>query len=167
MEPLFPLGVLSPMLGAAGAMLDIVKANLPQRPIVGWNYAAQADSQTSVGQFGEAALEIDSAWLHIRRAVAMIDETAQTRPLSGFEKARVQADCSYAMRQLRRAGERLMEIAGPAAFASSNPLQRLWRDLSLGSRHTALNAMLSVELYGRGLLGQPSNLALLRDIQAA
>ncbi|MEL4881686.1 hypothetical protein AAEH85_22300, partial [Shewanella algae] len=25
-EPLFPLGVLSPMLGAAGAMLDIVKA---------------------------------------------------------------------------------------------------------------------------------------------
>lgn len=166
-EPLFPLGVLSPMLGAAQAMLDLVKANLPQRPTIGWKYANQADSQTFVGQFGEAALEIDSAWLHVRRAVAMIDETAQTRPLSGFEKARVQADCSYAMRQLRRAGERLMEIAGPGAFASSSPLQRLWRDLSVGSRHTALNAMLSAELYGRALLGQASNLTLLPDIRAA
>ena len=166
-EPLFPLGVLSPMLGAAGAMLDLVKANLPQRPTIGWKYANQADSQTFVGQFGEAALEIDSAWLQVRRAVAMIDETAQTRPLSGFEKARIQADCSYAMRQLRRAGERLMEIAGPGAFATSSPLQRLWRDLSVGSRHTALNAMLSAELYGRALLGQASNLALLPDIRSA
>ena len=145
-EPLFPLGVLSPMLGAAGAMRDIVRDNLPQRPVIGWNYARQADSQTFVGQFGEAALEIDSAWLHIHRAVAMIDDTAQIRPLSGFEKARVQADCSYAMRQLRRAGERLMETAGPGAFASNSPLQRPWRDLSVGSRHTALNAMLSAEL---------------------
>lgn len=166
-EPLFPLGLLSPMLGAAGAMLDLVKANLPQRPTIGWKYANQADSQTFVGQFGEAALEIDSAWLHVRRAVAMIDETAQSRPLSGFEKARIQADCSYAMRQLRRAGERLREIAGPGAFATSSPLQRLWRDLSVGSRHTALNAMLSAELYDRALLGQASNLMLLPDIRVA
>lgn len=166
-EPLFPLGVLSPMLGAAGAMLDLVRAQLPQRTTIGWTYARQADSQTFVAQFGEAALEIDSAWLHIRRAVAMIDETAQVRPLSGFDKARIQADCSYAMRQLRRAGERLMEIAGPAAFATSSPLQRLWRDLSVGSRHTALNTMLSSELYGRALLGQASNLALLPDIREA
>jgi len=166
-EPLFPLGVLSPMLGAADAMLEIVSANLPKRPTIGWNYANQADSQTFVGQLGEAALEIDSAWLHVRRAVSMIDDTAQTRQLSGFEKARVQADCAYAMRQLRRAGERLMEIAGPGAFATSSPLQRLWRDLSVGSRHTALNTMLSTELYGRALLGQASNLALLPHIQAA
>ncbi len=163
-EPLFPLGVLSPMLGAADAMREIVKASLPRRPTIGWSYANQADSQTFVGQFGEAALEIDSAWLHVRRAVGMIDQTAQTRALNGAEKARIQADCAYAMRQLRRAAERLMEIAGPGAFALASPLQRLWRDLSIGSRHTALNAMLSCELYGRALLGHPSNLALLPDI---
>lgn len=166
-EPLFPLGVLSPMLGAAEALLQAVRDNLPQRSTIGWNYPTQADSQTLVAQLGEAALEIDSAWLHVRRAVAMIDETAQTAPLSGFEKARLQADCGFAMRRLRSAAERLMEIAGPGAFATSSPLQRLWRDLSLGTRHTALNAMLGSELYGRALLGQPSNLALLRDIRAA
>ncbi len=164
-EPLFPLGVLAPMLGAAGAMLEIVNANMPQRPTIGWKYGNQAESQTLVGQLGEAALEIDSAWLHVRRAVASIDDTAQTRPLNGFEKARIQADCGYAMRQLRRAGERLMEIAGPGAFALSSPLQRLWRDLSVGTRHTALNTMLSSELYGRALLQQESNLVLLSDIR--
>jgi alkylation response protein AidB-like acyl-CoA dehydrogenase len=166
-EPLFPLGVLAPMLGAAMAMQDLVAVNMPKRVTVGWKYGNQAESQTLVGQFGEAAMEIDSAWLHVRRAVRAIDESAQTRPLSGFEKARIQADCGYAMRQLRRAGERLMEIAGPAAFAQTSPLQRLWRDLSVGTRHTALNTMLSNELYGRALLEQDSNLQLLGDIRRA
>ena len=166
-EPLFPLGVLPPLLGAADAMVEIVRANLPKRPIIGWKYASQAESQTFVSQFGEAALEVDSAWLHIRRAVAMIDDTAQTRPLSGFEKGRIQADCGYAMRQLRRAGERLMEIAGPGAFALGSPLQRLWRDLSIGTRHTALNTMMSCELYGRALLDQASNHGTLQDIRRA
>lgn len=166
MEPLFPLGVLSPMLGAAMAMLDAVRSGFSVRPVIGWKYPAQADSQAFVGQLGEAALEIDSAWLHVRRAVSQIDETAQTRLLTGFEKARIQADCGYAMRQLRRAGERLMEVAGPGAFAASSPLQRHWRDLSLGSRHTALNTILSNELYGRALIGQDSNLNLLARIDA-
>ena len=166
-EPLFPLGVLAPMLGAAMAMQDLVVANMPKRVTVGWKYGTQAESQTLVGQFGEAAMEIDSAWLHVRRAVRAIDESAQTQPLSGFEKARIQADCGYAMRQLRRAGERLMEIAGPGAFAQASPLQRLWRDLSVGTRHTALNTMLSNELYGRALLEQDSNLQLLGDIRRA
>lgn len=165
MEPLFPLGVLSPMLGAASALLEHVRDNLPKRPMIGWNYPNQAGSEVFVNQLGEAALEIDSAWLHIRRAVSEMDGTAQTRALTGFEKARIQADCGYAMRQLRRAGERLMEIAGPGAFATHSPVQRLWRDLSLGTRHTALNSNLSAELYGRALLGQESNLMLLSSLE--
>lgn len=166
-EPLFPLGVLSPMLGAAQALLDAVVANLPKRPMIGWQYPNQAASQTLVGQLGEAAMNIDSAWLHVRRAVDSIDVTAQQRPLSGFEKARIQADCGHAMRHLRNAGDRLMEIAGPGAFATDSPLQRLWRDLSVGSRHTAMQTMLSHELFGRALLGQPSNHGLITDIRQA
>lgn len=164
MEPLFPLGVLSPMLGAAMALLEAVRGGFGGRAVVGWKYPVQADSQAFLGHLGEAALEIDSAWLHVRRAVSQIDETAQTRQLTGFEKARIQADCGYAMRQLRRAGERLMEVAGPGAFAASSPLQRYWRDLSLGSRHTALSTILSNELYGRALVGRDSNLNLLTNI---
>ncbi len=165
LEPLFPLVVLSPMLGAAAGMLEIVSGKMGKRRIAGWDYASQADSQAFTGQLGEAAMEIDSAWLHVRRAAHQLDVTAQKQVLDGAAKARIQADCGYAMLQLRRAGEKLMDIAGPAGFASANPLQRLWRDLSFGSRHTALNSRLSLELYGRSLLDRPSNFLLVPDIR--
>ncbi len=166
MAPLFPLVVLSPMLGAASGMLELVLQGMPKRAVIGWQFGSQQDSQVMVGQVGQAAMEIDGAWLQIRRAAGMLDGTAQERPLTGFEMARIQADCGQAMALLRQAGERLMEVAGPAAFALGNPLQRLWRDLNLGSRHTALQSRLSHELYGRALLGQPSSLALLPSIAA-
>jgi alkylation response protein AidB-like acyl-CoA dehydrogenase len=164
MEPLFPLGVLAPMLGAATALLEGVVQAMPRRQVVGWFYAGQSGSDALVGATGRAAMEIDSAWLHIRRAAEMLDETAQQRVLTGYDKAQMQADCGYAMELLRTAGNRLMDVAGPGAFALASPLQRLWRDLNVGTRHNALNAQLSVELYGRAIAGLPSNIALLPDI---
>ncbi len=163
MEPLFPRMVLAPMLGAAAAMLESVTRTMGSRPVVWWGYKTQKDSERLVGEAGQAAMEIDSAWLHVRRAAAMLDETAQERVLTGFDKARIQADCGYAMHLLCAAGNRLMDIAGPGAFALSNPLQRFWRDLNMGTRHNALNYGLSMELYGRAITGLPSNLDLLPD----
>lgn len=164
MQPLFPLGVLSPMLGAATALLEGVVQAMPKRQVVGWTYSGQSGSEALVGATGRAAMEIDSAWLHIRRAASMLDETAQRRILTGFDKAKIQADCGYAMELLRTAGNRLMDVAGPGAFALSSPLQRIWRDLSVGTRHNALNGQLSMELYGRAITGQRSNIALLPDV---
>lgn len=167
MESLFPLGVLPPMLGAATAILHAVVRSTGSRPVVGWTYETQASSQTLSAMIGQSALEIDSAWMHIRRAAGMMDETASQRVLTGFDKAQIQADCGFAMGLLRTAGNRLLDVAGPGAFALDNPLQRFWRDLNVGSRHNALSSHLSTELYGRALTGQPSNLRLLLDIGPA
>ena len=167
MESLFPLGVLPPMLGAATAILQAVVRSTGARPVVGWTYENQAASQTLNAMIGQSALEIDSAWMHIRRATGLMDDTASTRPLTGFEKAQIQADCGFAMGLLRTAGNRLLDVAGPGAFALGNPLQRFWRDLNVGTRHNALSSHLSTELYGRALTGQPSNLRLLPDIGPA
>lgn len=95
----------------------------------------------------------------------MIDETAQPLPLPGLDKARIQADWGFAMRRLRRAADRRMEVAGPGAFAASRPLQRLWRDLSLGTRHTTLNALPGNELHGRASLRLDSKRTLPADIR--
>lgn len=167
MEPLFPLGVLAPMLGAATALLEGVSKAMAKRPVVGWTYASQGESDALVGLLGRAAIEIDSAWLHIRRAAAMLDDVAQQRALTGYDKAQIQADCGYAMELLRAAGNRLMDVAGPGAFALASPLQRIWRDLNVGTRHNALSAPLSIELYGRAIAGLPSNIRLLPDIAPA
>lgn len=164
MEPLFPLVVLSPMLGCAQAILEKVIEGMGRQPIIGWKFAKKTESQVFVQLLGQSAMEIDSAWMHVRRAVHDIDVTAQERPLSGFEKARIQADCGHAMRLLRQAGERLMEVAGPGAFASASPLQRLWRDLNVGSRHTYLNCQLGEELFGRALTGGESSMTTIADL---
>lgn len=164
-EPVFPLGVLSPTLGSAMAMHEYVKKQMNDKKIVGWNYPTQSDSHTYIKLFGEATMEIDSAWLHIERAAKMLDQTAQYRPLSGYDKAKIQADTGYAMQQLRRAADKLMDIAGPSGFADTNPMQRYWRDLSFASRHSALNSPLSLELYGRAELKKISNIALLPNIE--
>ncbi|MBA4354450.1 MAG: hypothetical protein C0409_07130, partial [Novosphingobium sp.] len=103
MESLFPLGVLPPMLGAATAILHAVARSAGARPVVGWTYETQATSQTLSAMIGQSALEIDSAWMHIRRAVSMMDDTASQRVLTGFDKAQVQADCGFAMGLLRTA----------------------------------------------------------------
>ena len=135
-----------------------------KRKVIGWKYDSQADAEILSGIFGEATMEIESAWLHIERTVALVDEVSPQRSLSGFEKATMQADCGYAMKLVRSATEKLMDIAGPGSFAQSNAMQRLWRDINVGSRHNALNSRLSMALYGRALLGAESNLELLPDI---
>tara|TARA_R110002110_G_C13470525_1_gene720962 strand:+ start:80189 stop:81415 length:1227 start_codon:yes stop_codon:yes gene_type:complete len=163
-EPLFPLVVLSPMLGAAQSLLEQVTAAMHARPVIGWDFPSKTDSAVFVQQLGQSAMEIDSAWMHVRRAINDIDVTAQRRTLSGFDKARIQADCGHAMGLLRNATSRLMDIAGPGAFASASALQRLWRDLNVGSRHTYLSCPLSEELYGRALTGLDSTMTNLPDV---
>src|SRR3546814_12258841 len=97
MEPLFPLGVLAPMLGAASAILEGVVQSLDRRPVPGWTYANQGQSHTLVAMVGQSAMEIESAWLHVRRAVAILHETAHTPVPTGFGKAQIQADCVHAV----------------------------------------------------------------------
>src|SRR3546814_839174 len=55
MEPLFPLGVLAPMLGAATALLEGVVQAMPRRQVVGWHYAGQSGSEALIGAAGRAA----------------------------------------------------------------------------------------------------------------
>ncbi len=161
---IFPMGVVAPMLGAARSMLDFTLAGLDKKAVTFWDYARQADSQAVLQQVGEAAMEIDSAFLHVFRVADAFDETAQTRALTGAEQVQLQADCGYAMTLVRRAADRLMDIGGASAFAQSNPLQRAWRDIALGSRHAFLNSAQSLEMYGRSLAGEPLQNAVYRMV---
>lgn len=163
-EPLFALGVLSPILGAASGLCEMVLGKMENRKVIGWHYDSQASSHLLLHKAGEAAMKIESAWMHVERACNVMDNIAPKRLASPFEKSRAQADCGYAMGLVKEASNILMDIAGPGGFALANAMQRLWRDINLGSRHNALNAGLSLELYGRALTGQSSNITLLGEI---
>lgn len=156
-EVVVPLGVIGPSIGAVEAMADIVTDNINRKNVTHWTYPVQSDSEVLLEQLGLARMEVEAAWLHLGRAAAVNDVTAQERAVTGHEKARAQADCGYATILMRSAADRLMDIAGSSAFASANPLQRFWRDVSMGTRHAFLNAHASLELYGRMWAGKKSN----------
>jgi len=85
-------------------------------------------------------MEIDTAWMHVSQVADALDITAQAGPLSQSEQVRLQAAQGFAMKMLRQASERLMDLGGASAFATSSALQRAWRDISLGSRHAFVNS---------------------------
>ena len=152
-----PLGVIAPSIGAVEAMAGLVTTGINKKTVTHWQYPVQSDSQVLLEQLGLARMEIESAWLHLERAAAVNDVIAQQRAATSHEKARGQADCGYATNLMRSAADRLMNIAGSSAFATASPLQRFWRDVSVGTRHAFLNANASLELYGRMYAGKPSN----------
>jgi alkylation response protein AidB-like acyl-CoA dehydrogenase len=117
------LALLAPILGAARNLLERTLAGV-EKPITHWVYPRQADSHVVLEQLGEGAMEIDTAWLHILRAADALDITAQSGAVSPSEQVRLQAAQGFAMRMIRRASERLMDIGGASAFATSNPMQR-------------------------------------------
>src|SRR3546814_16155705 len=68
MEPLFPLGVLAPMLGAAAAILEGVVQSLDKRLVTGWAYANHGQAKPLVDMVRQEAVWTESAWLHDRLA---------------------------------------------------------------------------------------------------
>lgn len=160
-EPQSPLIVFGSMIGAAEGLLATVKSRMGERPVVNWDYPRQADSEQLVAMLGEAAMKIESARMHTHRVCDLLDVTAQQRSVTRLEKVRAQADLGYAARLLGEASQMLMNIAGPAAFATDNRAQRFWRDINVGIRHNSVNSALSLELYGRSLVGEKSNYPLL------
>jgi alkylation response protein AidB-like acyl-CoA dehydrogenase len=161
---LLGLALLAPLLGAAGNLLERTLASVGQKPVTHWDYPRQADSHVVLEQIGEAAMEIDTAWLHILHAADALDITAQSGAVSPSEQVRLQAAQGFAVRMIRQAAERLMDIGGASAFAMSNPLQRAWRDIALGSRHAFVNTSQSLELYGRHLAGERLQSRLFRAV---
>jgi alkylation response protein AidB-like acyl-CoA dehydrogenase len=158
------LALLAPLLGAADNLLGLILANVGKKPITHWDYARQADSHVVLQQIGEAAMEIDTAWLHILRTADALDITAQAGPVSPSEQVRLQAAEGFAMGMIRQAADRLMDVGGASAFTLSNPLQRAWRDIALGSRHAFVNTGQSLELYGRHLAGERLQSGFFRSV---
>jgi hypothetical protein len=52
----------------------------------------------------------------------------------------------------------LVSVGGASAFAEASPIQRMWRDVNLASRHAMLATAPDLEIYGRTLLGVPGNI---------
>lgn len=147
--------LLGSMVGAAQAGLDYCLEKAPKRAIAASTYRAQTDSVPFLLDVAEAQSLIDTARFHSGRAADTVDKyAAQDQQPDIATRARMRMDAARTVQSAREAVDLLMTAHGTSAFAEANPLQRIWRDVNLGSRHGGFGSHVPQEVFGRSLVGQ-------------
>jgi 3-hydroxy-9,10-secoandrosta-1,3,5(10)-triene-9,17-dione monooxygenase len=155
--------ILAPaQLGVARAALDHVMGRAKTRGITHTTFPTQAESAGFQMQVADAAMKIDTAWLHARRAADDLDEYARDARLMDLTaRARVRIDTALAAKYCREAVELLVAAHGTSSLADSNRMQRLWRDVHTASHHAITEWQINLEVYGKALLGIEPNITHL------
>ncbi|WP_165986301.1 acyl-CoA dehydrogenase family protein [Streptomyces sp. YIM 98790] len=153
---------LAAIVGAAQGALQVAREALDKgRPITYVNYAAAAEAPSVQMWFAEATHLIETAHLHLVEIGKSLDGIPETQQMPWAERARIRMHQRSAQEKSRAGVEKLLDVVGGSSFALSNPLQRLWRDISVMSRHTALNAPIILEDYSRAVLDIHPSVTLL------
>jgi alkylation response protein AidB-like acyl-CoA dehydrogenase len=157
--PVLALGVAAPQLGMGRKVLELVSAKAATKPLTFTFYPTQADSAVFRHQIAQAAMLIDTAYLHAYRAVDAIDLAARegTYP-DELMRARARADAGWVVENITKAINLLLFAHGAAGFAENNILQRHWRDSAVAARHAYIVPGVSLEMYGTALLAQDRNI---------
>jgi 3-hydroxy-9,10-secoandrosta-1,3,5(10)-triene-9,17-dione monooxygenase len=152
--PVLALILVGPQLGLARAARDLVIAKAPKRAISYTSFEHQTDSVAFQVEVARAAMMVDTAHLHAFRAAGEIDAAARrAEKLDYVTRARVRADTGYTAETARAAIDRLVSAHGASSFADSSPMQRIWRDANTAGRHAVVSPTVSLEVYGKALLG--------------
>jgi alkylation response protein AidB-like acyl-CoA dehydrogenase len=160
--PVLSLVLAGPQLGMSRKALEIVREKAAKKPISYTFYAAQADSVAFQLQLAQAAMMIDTAHLHAYRAADDIDTAAANSTFPDeLTRTRVRADTGWVLEHITKAIDILLSAHGAASFADFNPLQRIWRDSSVGARHAVVLPAVCYETYGKALLGRDDHITPL------
>jgi 3-hydroxy-9,10-secoandrosta-1,3,5(10)-triene-9,17-dione monooxygenase len=152
--PVLALILVGPQLGLARAARDLVIAKAPSRAISYTSFERQTDSVAFQVEVARAAMMVDTAHVHAFRAAGEIDAAARRgEKLDYVTRARVRADTGYTAETVRAAIDRLVSAHGASSFADSSPMQRIWRDANTAGRHAVVSPTVSLEVYGKALLG--------------
>jgi alkylation response protein AidB-like acyl-CoA dehydrogenase len=141
-------------VGTARGAYDAFMRRLPGRGITYTSYDDQSAAPVTHLQVGEAAMMIESADAHARRANALVERGSA---MTLEERARVRAHVGYATRLAREAVAILFEASGASAIQEKVPVQRYHRDIDALANHAFLAAPTALELYGRVLCGLEPN----------
>jgi len=160
--PVAALILAGPQLGLAQAALDYVIEKGHKRGIAYSEYELQRDAPTFQLGIAKAATLVDTAHLFAYRAAADIDDAAKAgRTMTYAERARVRNDTGHAAESAREAIRVLCSAHGASSFAEASPMQRIWRDSEIASRHAVVAPEISALIYGRALMGFTDGISFL------
>jgi alkylation response protein AidB-like acyl-CoA dehydrogenase len=160
--PILAIILVGPILGLGRAALNFVREKAATRTIAYTFFEKQKDSVGFQLQVAEAAMMIDTAHFHAYRAADDVD-TAAVRGVYPdlLTRARVRADTGYVVEKITQAIDKLLFAHGSAGFADVSPLQRIWRDAAVASRHAVVLPPIGYELLGKALLGVENDITPL------
>jgi alkylation response protein AidB-like acyl-CoA dehydrogenase len=160
--PILAIILVGPILGLGRAALEFVREKAASRTIAYTFFEKQKASVAFQLQIAEAAMMIDTAHLHAYRAADDVDNAAARAVYPDLlTRARVRADTGYVVEKITQAIDKLMFAHGSAGFADACPLQRIWRDAAVASRHAIVLPPIGYELFGKALLGVENNITPL------
>ncbi|WP_250004557.1 acyl-CoA dehydrogenase family protein [Actinoplanes sp. M2I2] len=152
---LLSVAMLGPVLGMAQAALTTTLDRLARGKAIGGTvYRNATDSPAVRLGVADAASRLDTARLHTDRAVRDVtaaQPSGGSLPVAG--RARIRMDTAATVTAVRGAIQLLLDVNGASVFASGQPLQRIWRDVEVATRHQMVASDVSREVYGRALLG--------------
>lgn len=146
-------------VGIARGALESFFERLPGRGITYTSYTNKAEAPVTHLQVGEAALKIESADAHVRRAAAILDGHPGG-PMSIEARVRSRAHIGYATGLAREAVDTLFNASGASAIEMQAAIQRMQRDMQGLANHAIMHAQTAMELYGRILCGLEPNTLL-------
>lgn len=160
--PVLTLALCPAGLGIARGALEAFKQRLPGREVAYTEREVQIEMPVTHLQIAEASTRIDAAETLLYRCADEIEAAAGSGELMEFTKrARVRADCAFAVRLCLEAVEIMYLASGGSGIADNSALGRAWRDLHAVNMHGLLNLQTNMEMYGRVVLGLKPNTPLI------
>ncbi len=144
---------IAQLIGAVEAMLEIVQAEAPKKPVLTTTIMPRTNSGAYMRDLGESASAIETAKLILFSLTGELDAVGFGAELTLEAKARSRAQCATMIELIHQASESLMFQAGSSAFALDKPICRYWKDVSMGLRHIQNIPTIGYEIYGRILTG--------------
>lgn len=152
--PVAEVILVAAQIGLVRAAIDITRQKGAKKSVAYTIFTQVSESPAHQIALAEAMSEADQAHMLLARACADIDgAAARHEKLDALTRARIRMDTGASARLCREAINRLLSVNGASSFASVNPLQRIWRDSEISSRHAFVLPEMASLIYGRALFG--------------
>ncbi|GAA3604491.1 acyl-CoA dehydrogenase [Kineosporia mesophila] len=144
---------LAPMVGAALGQVEAARNlfsgdRVPSRT----TYARLVESPLARDYFARAERMVRAAERDTLAVADALDSLGPGQEPSAELRSTWRMDLVSAAGSCRSAMEYLLDLHGAAGFDPQEPLQRVWRDVAVGTRYVGLNPYIAAEDHARVLL---------------
>lgn len=156
--PSLTLSIVGPALGLAQAAMDLHMERVNKAGIGNTFYTKMSEAPLTHMQVAQAQLKIDSAELHLYRAVDKLDAFSQEgHTLTTMETVQMKADFGYVNQLCKEAIDLMLEGSGSIFTYNKNAFQLVYRDFLTMHLHGFITPSSLIETYGRVLCGMEPN----------